>query len=101
MMADYKMVGNDFYDFRGQKIATIRGADVYDAHSRKVGTIRDYEVYDDRYNRVASMRGNDVFDIHNARIASLLEIKNMITNPPVQPVMVALWWFFIKDAPRR
>jgi sporulation protein YlmC with PRC-barrel domain len=95
------MVGNDFYDFRGQKLATLRGSDVYDAHSRKVGTIRDYEIYDDRYNRVASMRGNDVFDIHNVRIASLLDIKNMIQNPPTQPVMVALWWFFIKNEPLR
>jgi sporulation protein YlmC with PRC-barrel domain len=98
MMTDYKMVGNDFYDFRGQKVATLRGTDLYDAHGRKVSTIKDYEIYDDRYNRVASMRGDDVFDTHNTRVASLLDIKRMIDNPPTQPVMVAFWWFFIKDA---
>jgi hypothetical protein len=96
MMTDYKMVGSDLFDFRGQKIAIVRGPDVYDAHSRKVGTIRDYEIFDDRYNRVCSMRGDDVFDIHNVRMASLLEIKRMVDNPPTQPVLVALWWFFIR-----
>jgi hypothetical protein len=95
-MTDYKMVGNDFYDYRGQKLASVKGADIYDAHSRKIGTIRDYEIYDDRYNKVASMRGDDVFDEHNVRLTSLQEIKRQITNPPFGAVLVALWWFFIR-----
>ncbi len=95
-MADYKMIGNDFYDYRGQKLATVKGSDIYDAHSRKIGTIRDYEIYDDRYNKLAAMRGEDVFDVHNIRIISLEEIKRNITNPPSRPVMLALWWFFMR-----
>jgi len=95
-MADYKMIGNDFYDYRSQKLAVVRNADIYDTHSRKIATIRDYEVYDDRYNKIAAVRGYDVFDVHNVRLISLEEIKRLIDNPPSGPVMVALWWFFIK-----
>jgi len=95
-MADYKMLGNDFFDFRSQKLAVVKGSDIYNTHSQKVATIRDFEIYDDRYNKVASMRGYDVFDVHNIRLISIEEIKRMIDNPPPGPVMVALWWFFIR-----
>lgn len=96
-MTDYKMSGNDFYDYRGQKLAYVRGADIYDTHGRKIATIRDYEIYDDRYNKIANFRGDDVFDEHNTRVASISEIKRSITNPPGPAFCVALWWFFIKN----
>lgn len=96
-MADYKIVGTDFYNYRGQKLAIIKGADIFDTHSRKIGTVRDNEVYDDRYNKIVMVRGEDIFDIHNVRIASLLEIKRNITNPPGNTIIAALWWFFIKE----
>lgn len=95
-MTEYRMVGNDFFDYRSQKLATIRGGEIFDTHTRKVGVIRDYEIYDDRYNKVAAIRGYDVFDAHNVRVISIEEIKRMIDKPPSAPLMVALWWFFIK-----
>lgn len=96
-MADYKMIGNDFFDYRSQKLATVKGSDVYNTHSRKVAIVKDYEIYDDRYNKVAALRGYDVFDPHNIRIISVEEIKRRIDNPPSAPIMVALWWFFIRQ----
>jgi hypothetical protein len=96
MMTDYKMIGNDLFDYRSQKLGYVRGADLYDTHTRKVGMVRDYEIYDDRYTKVASIRGYDVFDEHGIRIISLQDIKNMIDNPPSGAILVALWWFFIR-----
>ena len=95
-MTDYKMVGNDLYDYRSVKIGTVKGADVFNERTQKVGTIRDYEVFDDRYTKLCLMRGDDIFDEHNVRMISVSEIKRMITNPPINMACVALWWFFIK-----
>lgn len=95
-MADYKMIGNDFYDFRSQKLAVVKGADIYDTHSQKIATIRDYEIYNDRYQKLAMLRGEDVFDAHNVRMISVSEIRRLIDNPPGPALCTALWWFFIK-----
>lgn len=95
-MTDYKMIGSDLYDYRSQKLATVKGMDVYNTRSQKVATIRDYEVYDDRYRKICSLRGEDVFDEHYVRVTSLSEIKKQINGNASSMIMVALWWFFIK-----
>jgi hypothetical protein len=95
-MTDYKMIGNDLYDFRSQKLATVKGADIYNTRSQKVATIRDYEVYDDRYRKICSVRGDDVFDEHFVRVTSMSEIRRLISGASSGVIPVALWWFFIR-----
>lgn len=96
-MLNYKMIGNDLFDYRSQKLATVKGADIYNTRSQKIATIRDYEVYDDRYQKILMVRGEDVFDIHNVRVISLNEIKRGFDNAPSGVLTAALWWFFIKQ----
>lgn len=98
MMMNYKMIGNDLYDYRSQKIAVVKGADIYDTHSRKVGCVKDNDVFNDRYQKLVSLRGMDIFDEHNSRIGSLHEIKRQVEGMVGNTVLLALWYFFIKDA---
>lgn len=97
-MASYKMIGNDMFDYRSQKIAILKGNDIYNTRSQKVGIYKDNDVYDDRYRKLISVRGYDIFDEHNTRIGSLHDIKREIEGNINNTALVALWYFFIRTA---
>jgi sporulation protein YlmC with PRC-barrel domain len=98
MMMNYKMIGNDLYDYRSQKIAIVKGGDIYNTHSQKVGVVKDNDVYDDRYRKLISLRGMDIFDEHNTRIGSMIDIKRMVEGNVNSNILLGLWYFFIRTA---
>ncbi len=95
-MGAYKMSGNDLFDSRNHKIATIRADGIYDERNHKVASIRGIDVYDERNKKVATLKGNDIYDGGNKKIGNLTDVKKMIDGALGGVSIAALWLFFCR-----
>ena len=96
IMTNFKLKGNDLYDSKNHRVATMKGNNLYDSKNHKVATIKGNNLYDSKNHKVATLNGSDIRDSRNHKIASISDAKKAIDGAMGGMSVVALWVCFIR-----
>ena len=74
----------------------MKGNNLYDSKNQRVATIKGNNLYDSKNKRVATLNGSDIRDSRNHKMASISDAKNAIDGAMGGMSVVALWVSFVR-----